>query len=361
MQWMKDCAGGDAAFVQRDRHTKIRFERALGALPLRERPRRPAAAGELRVPASGYVRGLAPPTSRRDRARRRDFASWIRWRFGDGIAEHFMDPYNEKVWKRDLAEITSDWVAGRVPDAPSTTCCARRSASAPRATRTRRSSTTRARRLPGDHRRHRADGPRPRAALDAGHRGRERRADGWRVDGEDFDLVGQHAAADRPAATSCASMPADVAARDARRSSTTRSSCSWSRSTAPEHPDLSWIYLPHPDAGPGEPHHVHVELRAASNAPAGKTSFLCEVTLAGRSPAPGRELEDEILDGLVHAGLIAARRGAVHRPQPRRARVRRLRPRLRRAPRGGAGLDERRASSRSGGSAASSTTTPTSA
>ena len=36
----------------------------------------------------------------------------------DGIADHFMDPYNEKIWKRPLEQITSDWVAGRVPDAP---------------------------------------------------------------------------------------------------------------------------------------------------------------------------------------------------------------------------------------------------
>jgi hypothetical protein len=42
MQWMKDCAGGDDAFVRRDRHTKIRFgnrfvhypfENGLGDLP----------------------------------------------------------------------------------------------------------------------------------------------------------------------------------------------------------------------------------------------------------------------------------------------------------------------------------------
>ena len=42
MQWMKDCAGGDGAFVRRDRHTKIRFgdrfvhypfENGIGDLP----------------------------------------------------------------------------------------------------------------------------------------------------------------------------------------------------------------------------------------------------------------------------------------------------------------------------------------
>ncbi|HIE68903.1 MAG TPA: FAD-dependent oxidoreductase, partial [Planctomycetes bacterium] len=29
-----------------------------------------------------------------------------------------MVPYNEKVWERDLNTMASDWVAGRVPEAP---------------------------------------------------------------------------------------------------------------------------------------------------------------------------------------------------------------------------------------------------
>jgi protoporphyrinogen oxidase len=39
-------------------------------------------------------------------------------------------------------------------------------------------------------------------------------------------------------------------------------------------------------------------------APTGKSSFLCEVTVAGGRPFPGRELESELVDGLVAAGLI---------------------------------------------------------
>jgi hypothetical protein len=37
-----------------------------------------------------------------------------------------MDPYNEKIWKRPLEELTSGWVAGRVPDAPDRRRAARR-------------------------------------------------------------------------------------------------------------------------------------------------------------------------------------------------------------------------------------------
>jgi protoporphyrinogen oxidase len=59
-----------------------------------------------------------PPGPLNGLAARREFGAWVRWRFGDGIAKHFMDPYNEKVWKRELDFLTSDWVAGRVPDAP---------------------------------------------------------------------------------------------------------------------------------------------------------------------------------------------------------------------------------------------------
>jgi len=116
MAWMKACAGGDEAFVQRERHTKIRygdrwvhypFENGLGDLP-------PEANFEC---LRGYVEAWHRRTTN-GTAAPGEFDAWVRWRFGDGIAEHFMDPYNEKVWKRDLATLSSGWVAGRVPDAP---------------------------------------------------------------------------------------------------------------------------------------------------------------------------------------------------------------------------------------------------
>ena len=43
-----------------------------------------------------------------------DFGSWMVATFGTGIVEHFMRPYNEKVWAHPVAEMSASWVAERV-------------------------------------------------------------------------------------------------------------------------------------------------------------------------------------------------------------------------------------------------------
>ncbi len=43
-----------------------------------------------------------------------NFEDWIVQRFGSGIAQHFMLPYNRKLWARDLRRIGSDWVGERI-------------------------------------------------------------------------------------------------------------------------------------------------------------------------------------------------------------------------------------------------------
>jgi protoporphyrinogen oxidase len=43
------------------------------------------------------------------------FKDWIIYTFGKGIAKHFMIPYNEKTWKTDLGEISSEWVDWSIP------------------------------------------------------------------------------------------------------------------------------------------------------------------------------------------------------------------------------------------------------
>ncbi len=43
------------------------------------------------------------------------FEEWIRARFGEGIARHFMLPYNRKVWAEPLANLDVDWTENRVP------------------------------------------------------------------------------------------------------------------------------------------------------------------------------------------------------------------------------------------------------
>jgi len=52
------------------------------------------------------VHGEAPSTA--------NFAEFIRTTFGRGIAAHFMEPYNFKVWATDPESMSADWIAERV-------------------------------------------------------------------------------------------------------------------------------------------------------------------------------------------------------------------------------------------------------
>jgi UDP-galactopyranose mutase len=44
----------------------------------------------------------------------RDFDAWLDLRFGPGIADAFMRPYNRKLWGDDLARLSAAWTAERV-------------------------------------------------------------------------------------------------------------------------------------------------------------------------------------------------------------------------------------------------------
>ncbi len=43
------------------------------------------------------------------------FQEWILETYGQGIADHFMLPYNEKLWARDISTMDHHWLSGRVP------------------------------------------------------------------------------------------------------------------------------------------------------------------------------------------------------------------------------------------------------
>ncbi len=45
----------------------------------------------------------------------RSFRAWILDNLGEGIAKHFMVPFNEKLWQVPLEELTSDWVSWLIP------------------------------------------------------------------------------------------------------------------------------------------------------------------------------------------------------------------------------------------------------
>ena len=51
----------------------------------------------------------------RNQSEPHNFMEWIRSTFGEGVARHYMVPYNQKVWKHPLEMMNTDWIAGRVP------------------------------------------------------------------------------------------------------------------------------------------------------------------------------------------------------------------------------------------------------
>jgi protoporphyrinogen oxidase len=69
-----------------------------------------------------------------------------------------------------------------------------------------------------------------------------------------------------------------------------------------QHPDLV-DHLPHTAQGPAN-RITYMSNYSPNMAPAGRSSFLCEVTVPGGAAFPGRDLEREIVDGLVHTGLV---------------------------------------------------------
>lgn len=300
MQWMKDVAGGDDAFVQRDRHTKIRFEDRWVHYPFEN------GIGDLPDQANfdclkGYVEAWEKRRNDGSSAPA-DFASWIQWRFGEGISRHFMGPYNEKIWKRPLEEITSGWVAGRVPDAPIDDVL--RAAIGIRTEGYTHQSIFYYPKQGGFQAI--TDGMAStltdRIRLNTRVSHVVRHGEGWRVDGEDFDrIVNTIPMNEVPGIVE--GIPEDVAAcmRGLAHNDMT---CFLIALDRAEHPDLSWVYLPQHEQGPVN-RVTYMSNYSPGNAPEGKTSFLCEVTSPGGQPFPGKELEDEVVAGMAHAGLLS--------------------------------------------------------
>ena len=91
----------------RGRQVPYPFENGLYALPKED----------LYACILGYVRaliahekGVAPPPA--------NFREWIETTFGRGIAGCYLVPYNEKIWKFPLEQMSTHWVEGRIPRPP---------------------------------------------------------------------------------------------------------------------------------------------------------------------------------------------------------------------------------------------------
>ncbi|MCI0411929.1 FAD-dependent oxidoreductase [bacterium] len=61
------------------------------------------------------VLGFAQTLLNKKKTKVKNFQDWIQDTFGDGIARHFMVPYNEKLWQHDLGDIALDWVNWSIP------------------------------------------------------------------------------------------------------------------------------------------------------------------------------------------------------------------------------------------------------
>lgn len=91
----------------RGTYVKYPFENGLWDLPPEERFECVWSALETYVKR---IKGeLREPTN---------FREWLPYVFGEGIAGRYLIPYNEKIWKTNLEEITLEWVEGRVPTPP---------------------------------------------------------------------------------------------------------------------------------------------------------------------------------------------------------------------------------------------------
>ena len=70
----------------------------------------------VRECVAGFVEALVRRAGEGDPdPARLTFADWTRRTFGDGIARHFMLPYNAKLWRVDLDEVECGWVSWSVP------------------------------------------------------------------------------------------------------------------------------------------------------------------------------------------------------------------------------------------------------
>lgn len=298
LDWQLARCGGEANTVRTVRNTKIRWHDRWVPYPFEN------GVGHLTKEAiveclAGYVeayaarRGGAPCPA--------NFGDWIDWRMGAGFARHFMVPYNEKIWKCDLRAMASDWVAGRVPEAPIEDIV--KSAIG----------------FDTEGYSHQAVFWFPkRGGFEAMVRGTveggafdlqcgvtvkrvERAKDGFRVDGEAFDLVVNTVPLPRiePA---IADIPDDVRAEIRALRPISLVNLMIGVKLDEPLPPLSWVYLPFPSQGPTN-RVTYFSNYSPHNAPAGHGSFLAEVTHRGEL-RPDAAWARDVMQALGRAGIL---------------------------------------------------------
>jgi len=113
LRFMLDALGGNVVRNRRDtrilldgRYIKYPFENGLAGLPPQDRYECLLTYVNRLI---AREKGAPAP---------KNFREWIPYTFGEGMAERYMIPYNEKIWSHPLEDIALDWVEGRVPSPP---------------------------------------------------------------------------------------------------------------------------------------------------------------------------------------------------------------------------------------------------
>jgi protoporphyrinogen oxidase len=88
-------------------YVKYPFENGLSDLPPEDRF---FCINEFVKAQIAFETGSAPHPA--------NFSEWIYFTFGKGIAECYMIPYNEKIWKYPADRMSTHWVEGRIPRPP---------------------------------------------------------------------------------------------------------------------------------------------------------------------------------------------------------------------------------------------------
>ena len=92
----------------KDRYIKYPFENGLGELPKED----------CYFCLHEFIKVLLADVASSTKTEPKNFQEWIYQTFGAGIAECYLKPYNEKIWKHPLIDISTHWVAGRIPRPP---------------------------------------------------------------------------------------------------------------------------------------------------------------------------------------------------------------------------------------------------
>jgi protoporphyrinogen oxidase len=278
----------------RDQWVSYPFENALGELPLEHNLE--CTEGVIRAHLARQA-GAPEPT---------DFQAWIDWKMGTGVAKHFMAPYNRKIWKSDLSDMSTGWIAGRVPDAPIADVL-RSSLGATTEGYTHQSVF----RYPlngGFADVHERIARPIRDRIQTGHRVQhieQRPGGGWRVDDEDFDQV----ISTIPLHVLPDVMPGlEPTAATAARNLRYRGVAAYLLGIEEEFVQpYSWVYLPHENLGPAN-RITYLSNYSPNNAPTGKGSIMAEVTYSGAPPATDKAGRQLVAEGLEQAGLLDAGR-----------------------------------------------------